>query len=118
MDISNDMLKERCISMAMEIAVWKKSQIRVFPQLEDHHLRIDPNTNPENEPLFLPSDFSYAQLASLGLTDAASIEIKLHEGEANEAVGALCNSTMVLWEAKNTHSQGVFQNTRALKFIN
>ena len=77
--------------------------------------------NAEDETLFLPLDIDVSLHVDLGLSEAASAERKLREGKANDAVGALCDAilhTMVLIDSKNTHSRGVYQNTRALKYIN
>lgn len=49
------------------------------------------------------------------------MELGLREGQANDAVTSLCNIIlygMVLRDAKTAHARGVYQNTRALKFIN
>ena len=91
------------------------------PQLETFLSTIDPNVNAEDDTLFLPSDIKKTDHASLGITSLAFIEYQLREGQANDSITSLCNTilhSMVLREAKNEHAHGVFQNTRALTFIN
>jgi hypothetical protein len=75
----------------------------------------------EDEPLYLPSDFLPDKHASLNLTAMAEVEYQLREGKANDAVTSLCQAIvhgMVLLKTKGQHSCGVYQNTRALTYIN
>ncbi|KAF8204536.1 hypothetical protein BJ912DRAFT_277 [Pholiota molesta] len=108
-------------SLALEITSWRKSQLKALPQLDHFITSTDPNTNAEDDILFLPSDIPFEQHETLGITPVAFIERELREGQANDAISSLCNSilhTMVLRDAKKEHAHGVYQNTRAGKFIN
>jgi hypothetical protein len=96
-------------------------QLKALPQLDHFITSTDPNTNAEDDILFLPSDIPFEQHETLGITPVAFIERELREGQANDAISSLCNSilhTMVLRDAKKEHAHGVYQNTRAGKFIN
>ncbi|KAJ3539948.1 hypothetical protein NMY22_g4499 [Coprinellus aureogranulatus] len=66
-------------------------------------------------------DLTLDQRQSLGLLDLAIIEIKLREGEANEAVVGICNSLThenLLTGFQHIHARGVKQNTRSHRIIN
>jgi len=120
-NLSPEQVKTRRTQLGDEIRSWRKQQARALSHMEDVHLRMDPAISSEDEVLFLPSDFSLQDRDSMGLNEAARIEVQLREGEANDAISSLCDSVlhkMVLLDAKNTNSRGVFQNTRALKYIN
>lgn len=120
-DISSEALKERRRVLCREVNTWRKTQICSVPLIEDLLAGTDVHVEHEDETLFLPSDFPSHQHASLGLGEMAEIEYQLREGEANDAVGSLCQSiihSMVLLETKGKHSRGIYQNTRALKYIN
>jgi hypothetical protein len=104
-----------------EIHSWRKTQIHAVPAIEDCIEATDIHMEAEDEPLYLPSDFLPDEHASLGLTTMAEVEYQLREGEANDAVTSLCQAIvhgMVLLETKGQHSHGVYQNTRALTYIN
>jgi hypothetical protein len=108
-------------ALGEEIDSWRKTQFRAIPELETLYSTIDPSTHPEEENLFLPSDIPIDQHVRLGIGSLAAIEYQLREGQANDAVQSLCNTIlhgMVLRDAKNAHARGVYQNTRALKYIN
>jgi len=119
--IDTSSILSRRRSLADEIFSWRKTQMRALPQLETFLTTVDPNVNAEDDILFLPSDIKKTDHASLEITSLASIEYQLREGQANDAITSLCNTIlhgMVLRDAKNEHARGVFQNTRALTFIN
>lgn len=92
-----------------------------MPLVEELWSEVDENVETEDEVLFLPSDVSLDKHDKFGLCELAHVEYQLREGEANDAVTAICNTVMhkmLLLEAKNKHSRGVRQNMRSLKFIN
>ena len=108
-------------SLADEIFSWCKTQMRALPQLENFLSTVNPNVNAEDNILLLLSDIKKTDHMNLGITSLASIEYQLREGQANDAITSLCNTilhSMVLQDAENKHAHGVFQNTRALMFIN
>ncbi|PPQ98101.1 hypothetical protein CVT26_003271 [Gymnopilus dilepis] len=114
-------LASRRQTLAAEISTWRKSQLRTLPQLEGLVVDLDPNTEPEDETLLLPSDIPFDSHDQFGIAPLIPIEYQLREGQANDAVSSLCNTIMhgmLLREAKTAHARGVYQNTRALKFIN
>ena len=114
-------IKTRRRLLSAEITPWRNRHLAVFPQLKPFTDALDPEVQPEDEVLLLPSDIPFDQHATLSLTHHTSTEFQLREGEANNAVNLLCSSIlhgMVLLDTKNEQSRGVYQNTRATKFIN
>jgi len=100
--------------------MWRKTQARLYPQLEDLVALKNISSSAEDEILVLPSDIDRDDHHKLGLESAASYEFQLWEGEANEAVTMICNTVlhgMVLRDAKKMHARGVYQNTCASKYI-
>ncbi|KAF9028382.1 hypothetical protein BDZ89DRAFT_1066203, partial [Hymenopellis radicata] len=96
-----------------DIRRWRKEQIQLDGNENDQTLV-------ETEKLYLPSDFSPAERSQLGLVTLAEVELKLREGEANDAVVFLCEAithAMMFRSVKEKHARGVSQNTRAAKFI-
>ncbi len=61
-----------------------------MPQVESHvtkqHVRMRHKDLPEQEVLFLPSDFVENDRLSLGLVEMAEDQRKLAEGAANDAI--------------------------------
>ncbi|KAF9013711.1 hypothetical protein BDZ89DRAFT_1222295 [Hymenopellis radicata] len=107
-----------------DIRRWRKEQIQLVPMLSKLASSEDGNENDqilvETEKLYLPSDFSPAERSQLGLVTLAEVELKLREGEANDAVVFLCEAithVMMFRSVKEKHARGVSQNTRAAKFI-
>lgn len=114
-------IKTRRNLLSAEITSWRNQHLAVLPQLKSFTDSLDPEVHPEDETLFLPSDIPFNQHTALSLTPYTSTEFQLREGEANNAVNLLCSSIlhgMVLLDTKNEQSRGVYQNTRATKFIN
>ncbi|RDB30554.1 hypothetical protein Hypma_007141 [Hypsizygus marmoreus] len=93
-----------------------------MPLLEKLIMRSDtPVPEVENMTLFLPSDVDPKQWGKYGLAHTVDIELKLREGQANDAVAGICNSVthqMILKETKNWTARGVTQNTCATTYIN
>ncbi|EDR04394.1 uncharacterized protein LACBIDRAFT_304634 [Laccaria bicolor S238N-H82] len=120
-DIPSDTLQQQQHALAREIHSWRKTQLRATPAIENHIEATDVHVEAEEEPLYLPSDFLPEEHGSLGLTTVAEVEYQLREGEANDAVTSLCQAIihgMVLLENKSQHSRGVYQNMRALTYMN
>lgn len=116
-----DEIKTRRKSLSAEILSWRRRQSALLPQLVPLIDELDPDMHPEDEVLLLPSDIPFHEHKNLSLTSLATTEFRLQEGEANNAINTLCSSIlhgMVLLDTKNEQSRGVYQNTRATKFIN
>lgn len=100
---------------------WRKLQATLMPRISGyvaHQLARD--CNPEEQVLYLPSEFSVAQRLELGLVLLGGQEIKMREGEAYDTVRALQSvsksiSAMRARKAKNERGQD--RNTRANKQI-
>lgn len=78
--------------------------------------RLDQEKRPEEEALYLPSDFTAAERVKFDLVHLANIESKLREGQANDWIAFVQNvvrkiGTMLLYKQK--HYRGEAMNTRA-----
>ncbi|KAF9472142.1 hypothetical protein BDN70DRAFT_900770 [Pholiota conissans] len=103
-----------------EIAMWRRSQLKALPQLEDLLGGVNPNANAEEDCLFLPSDVSLDERKQFNMDTLTSIERDLREEQANVAITSLCNSIhhgMAAQDAKKEHARGVYHNTRATSNI-
>ena len=65
----------------------------------------EPDKSPELEKLFMPSDFTGSERAKLGLESLGAEELKLRQGEANDALRSLCEHIQ--------HSQALRQHKNA-----
>ncbi|KAF9555034.1 hypothetical protein CPC08DRAFT_726718 [Agrocybe pediades] len=84
------------------------TQIRLMPQLQDLVHNSDAILHAESLPLFLPSNFDATERQKLNLGQAAAVEYKLREGQANEAVEGICHSILhhrVVLDTKNEHAR-------------
>jgi hypothetical protein len=72
-----------------DLNAWQKVQLQRYPKLHDHILLVDSAT-PEEAQLQLPSAFTAKLHQSLGLSQLAVIEYKLHKGQVHDALQALC----------------------------
>ncbi|KAG7090399.1 hypothetical protein E1B28_009518 [Marasmius oreades] len=94
-----------------------------MPQVEHFvSAQLDHNNNisVETQYLYLPSDFSQQERTKLSLDFLSSIELKLREGECNDAIMGLCdaiNYKMVMRDNQRANSRGVIQNTRSVKWL-
>jgi len=94
-----------------------------MPQVGDHVERHrvalsqrDSNDQPENETLFLPSDFSPEDSATLLLSSFAQDQHKLLEGAAFDAlhqVRTIVKGAIIARQDKIKHARGQSANTRA-----
>ncbi|KAG6848674.1 hypothetical protein H0H93_014968 [Arthromyces matolae] len=121
-------------SLHTKIRRWRKHQVRAMPLLEALVVQSSEDKAKEkcsvsgNEEiegvekvkLFLPSDISPQHWTEYGLNAACEIELKLREGQANDAVAGICNMVtyrMLLRDVKNRDARGVTKNTRARSYI-
>ncbi|KAJ8083644.1 hypothetical protein PM082_009519 [Marasmius tenuissimus] len=75
----------------------------------------------ENIRFYLPSEFSSQEQQNLGLEELFQIELKLREGECNDAVAHLCNtinSKIVMRDTQRKDAKGVTQNTQSVRWLN
>ena len=83
----------------------------------------EPYTSPELDKLFLPSDFTSAERAKLGLEALGAEKLKLRQGEANDSLCSLCEHiqySQALRQHKNVHNNagwGQAKNRCAVKKI-
>ncbi|KAJ6448568.1 hypothetical protein C8R45DRAFT_947872 [Mycena sanguinolenta] len=79
--------------LAADIKKWHQQQQDICPQVIPLVV-TEPYTSPELDKLFLPSDFTSAELGKLGLEALGAEELKLQQGQAN----AICSlSAKVQW---------------------
>ena len=78
-DASDIKTRRRLISA--EITPWRNRHLAVFPQLKPFTDALDPEVQPEDEVLLLPSDIPFDQHAALSLTHHASTEFQLREAK-------------------------------------
>lgn len=120
-DLPSADIDSRRKALSVEIGRWRKIQIRIIPEIEGRLANMDASVEVEVETLYLPSDIDLADYEVYRLGDLGAVEIRLREGEANDAVINICNTvmhSMLLLDSKKRHAQGVYQNLRSLKHIN
>ncbi|KAG7086172.1 hypothetical protein E1B28_002131 [Marasmius oreades] len=109
--------------LTTDIRNWRKLQLHMMPQVESFvSAQLDRNNDIsiETQCLYLPSDFSQQERKKLSLDLLSSIELKLREGECNDAIVGLCdaiNYKTVMRENQRANSHGVIQNTRSVKWL-
>ena len=81
-------LSHTCTKFAHDLNAWHKVQLQQYPKLRDHIPLVDSAT-PEEAQLLLPSAFTAELRHLLGLTQLATIEYELHEGQAHNALQSL-----------------------------
>jgi hypothetical protein len=121
-----DLAKETVMScreaLSQEIRRWRKDQTRMMgSKIEDKLMLIDNEVEAEDQTLYLPSDIPHSQHSHYQLQGLAKIEYQLHEGEANDAVTAICEAvihSMLLLDHKAKHVHGQQLNLRSSKYIN
>ncbi|KAJ7605809.1 hypothetical protein FB45DRAFT_879127 [Roridomyces roridus] len=86
--------------LAADLKKWHEQQQQICPKVVSYVI-AEPDTPSEKKRLFLPSDFSSTDHQKLGLVTLAVEELKLREGEANDA---LRNLREHIW-----HSQALRQ---------
>lgn len=84
----NDAISRARTKLSRDIKTWRRQQFDRFPSIRKHIPLVD-FTTPELEQLKLPSEFTPAMRRALGLTDLATIEYELREGQAHDALSAL-----------------------------
>lgn len=108
-------------SLTRDIRKWREQYLKVAPEVETVLENRDELPEAEDDTLHLPSDFSQKERKDLGLIELGVIELKLREGEANEAVIGVCNALThenLLAGFQKRNARGVRQNTRSHKIIN
>jgi len=116
LDTKRDQLRKR-------IDKWRCAQKSLMPQVGDHVERhrvalsqCDSDDRPEKETLFLPSDFSREDSATLLLSSFAQDQHQLLEGAAFDAlhqVRTIIKGTIIARQDKIKHARGQSANTRA-----
>jgi hypothetical protein len=102
-----------------DIQQWRAFQLARYSQLHDHITLVDSST-PEIQSLKLPSSFTSAQRATLGLDDLAAIEYDLREGQAYDALHEVREAIKTFnynLAFKKTNIHGQRANTRAQSFL-
>lgn len=115
------MEKERR-QLQSDIKKWRKQQTELTPGVLDYVSNLQ-DSLPEHETLVLPSDLSSDLREKVGLSNLASNEMRLREGEAYDALQALrsqiryCNALIQHKNAKNNAVHGQYLSTRAGNLI-
>ncbi|KIJ23837.1 hypothetical protein M422DRAFT_195437 [Sphaerobolus stellatus SS14] len=88
-DARNADIAKLCKKLQDDIDRWRKQQLECWPKLQ-HFVINQKVIEPENESLYLPSDFqSPVERTDFGLEEAGLLEMQLREGEANDALEAI-----------------------------
>ncbi|THU84007.1 hypothetical protein K435DRAFT_688454, partial [Dendrothele bispora CBS 962.96] len=110
------------ISLRMAIDRWRGEQQKHCPSLTEYVQEQD-FTKPESEVLFLPSDLSIEERQAHGLQKMGEVELRLRQGEANDAIrclrSALRDKKTVLAAKKKpqNHIVGSQRNLRSMDTV-
>ncbi len=102
-----------------DIIGWRQNQFIFCPLLKPYINTVDPKT-PELDKLLLPSSFEPALRKHLGLTSLGTIEYRLREGQAYDALNDLREKIKIFNANSNFKKNNVFgqsANTRACAFL-
>ncbi|KAF9547927.1 hypothetical protein CPC08DRAFT_729608 [Agrocybe pediades] len=121
MDTSTEKeLNTRRKQLETRLEKWRKAQKTIMPHIGDYIVSWAVSGKgpklPENEKLFLPSDFTVDERRELGLTELGNVEYRLREGSACDAVMKLRTISKLYHAlAMNTKAEakGQVQHTRA-----
>jgi hypothetical protein len=108
--------------LGADIKKWHQQQQHICPQVLPSVVS-EPYKSPEWERLFLPSDFTSSERTKLGLETLGAEELKLRQGEANDALRSLrehIQHSQALRQHKNARNNAVHgqaKNTRAVQKI-
>jgi hypothetical protein len=106
--------------LRLNIAKWRKIQVQLMPQLGDSVAALPPSDVHE-EQLCIPSDFSESQRDQFKLSHLVDVEMKLREGEAQDALRDLrmtVRNINTLTFQKQTEVRGQEANLRSNDAIN
>jgi hypothetical protein len=113
-----------CQKLRSRIDKWRTTQKSLMEKIGDHvaSQTLEGSTldAPEEEKLFLPSDFNSSQRVGFGIAHLAEIERRLQEGTAFDALQTLrtiVKVIVVLRAQKKKNEVGQTQHTRALTKI-
>lgn len=98
---------------------WRSIQTNFIPTINEF-LSHSSTKNPEEEKLYLPSDFLSSQRTNLGLNQLAHGESQLREGAAFDALARVQTAVkviVVLRDRKKKDAHGQEKHTRALSKI-
>lgn len=116
---SNAAVSKARSKLRRDLQQWRAFQLARYSQLHDHITLVDSST-PEIQSLKLPSSFTSAQRATLGLDDLAAIEYDLREGQAYDALQDFREAIKTFnynLAFKKTNIHGQRANTRAQSFL-
>ncbi|KAJ7732066.1 hypothetical protein DFH07DRAFT_755417 [Mycena maculata] len=108
--------------LGADLKKWHQQQRHICPQVVPYVIS-EPYKPPQWEKLFLPSDFTSSERIKLGLETLGAEELKLRQGEANDALRSLrehIQHSQALRQHKNARSNAVHgqeKNTRAVQKI-
>ena len=101
------------------LTIWRKEQFELFPGLRERIGAFDPS-QPELEPLLLPSSLSQPFHTKYRLDNLAKIEYSLREGWVHDALDDVRKSIKIFnhnLNFKKTFVHGQRPNTRAQVFL-
>jgi hypothetical protein len=109
-------IDENRYALTQRLNAWRAHQQVFMPTIFDSHVLALPPCDPEEDTLFLPSDFTAPQREDLSLSKMADEEAELREGQACETILQLRNVVKHLaslrgLKAKNASGQK--NNSRA-----
>ncbi|KZV59865.1 hypothetical protein PENSPDRAFT_719810 [Peniophora sp. CONT] len=113
-------LASRRSKLIVRISKWRRQQLEIMPCVArklEATADSDTDTPVEHETLWLPSDFDHEERTTLGLTELASHESRLLEGECHDAIEAIkaCTRQLdVMRRYQKDRARGQEQNSRAL----
>ncbi|KAJ7612757.1 hypothetical protein FB45DRAFT_874959 [Roridomyces roridus] len=108
--------------LVADLKKWHEQQQQICPQVIPYIIST-PQKSAQDEKLFLPSDFTSDDRRKLGLETLGAEELKLQEGEANDALRSLrehIRHSQALRHHKNSRGNAVHgqdKNTRAVHKI-
>ncbi|KAJ7755315.1 hypothetical protein DFH07DRAFT_743385 [Mycena maculata] len=108
--------------LGADLKKWHQQQQHICPQVVPYVIS-EPDKPSQWEKLFLPSDFTSSERTKLGLETLGAEELKLRQGEANDALRSLrehIQHSQALRQHKNAHSNAVHgqeKNTGAVQKI-
>ncbi|THU87985.1 hypothetical protein K435DRAFT_680703, partial [Dendrothele bispora CBS 962.96] len=101
------------------VSTWREAQATFMPGCWEHVAKSHAS-NPENEKLFLPSDFGAGDRVRLGLESLAEEEARLREAHGIDLIARLqyiCQIISALNDRKIIHTRGQDQHTKSSKLL-
>ncbi|KAJ6452967.1 hypothetical protein C8R45DRAFT_847461, partial [Mycena sanguinolenta] len=111
----DSMVEKQCLGA--DIKKWHQPQQHICPQVIPF-VFSELDKSPEWEKLFLPLYFTSSKQTKLGLETLGVEELKLRQGEANDALCSLCKPlqhSQALRQHKNARNNAVYEHLGSTK---